>query len=491
MQRSEGSSQLRFFTLGRVKVRRLPTPKPIYAKRPRVGKWPPLLFLLLTLLIAYATLSHASPPRSRGARPIALGNGYSAVAGDAYGLFYNPGGLAELNQQEFVMDYGRSASANEGARTDFNGIYAMPYRWKDQYMPIAIGFYGEQAAPGAHIIDITAGAGSDAPVDRWTKGIIKFPVRVGGAVTIRHQNGDNRSPRVGKSAIGLGLTGGAFIPIDKKHQAGVVIRNLFLGDANPPGASISAGIQRHHRDFLDMFADLEYSKGGTWRFKPGLEWLFARGVLRPRLGWGFRDNGQVDSVATGIGFYVSPMQIDISYLIPTKTLTDDMNQFRASFTYRFGRPQFSEIYYDRALEAASALDQKVLGMTVKEAELKASLSELEQKRRMAREELDNMKGRIESLKEQDLLGQRDAKIRALNSRIGDLEGQLSGSRGQVRALTEKRDTIRTHLVKAGDTLQSLAREYYGDPNQWKKIYNANVDKIERGLPKPGSKLVIP
>jgi 5'-nucleotidase len=67
---------------------------------------------------------------------------------------------------------------------------------------------------------------------------------------------------------------------------------------------------------------------------------------------------------------------------------------------------------------------------------------------------------------------------------------LSSQRSAARAASQK-PAIRTHVVKAGDTLQSLAREFYGDPGQWKKIYNANADKIERGLPRIGEKLVIP
>jgi hypothetical protein len=245
---------------------------------------------------------------------------------------------------------------------------------------------------------LTAGAGGSAPVDQWTKGIIKFPVKLGAAVTIRSQKGDQVSPRVGKTSLGLGVTVGAYAPLNRRLQAGFALKNLFPGDANPYGPSAQVGIVRQHREYLNMHADLEYGSGGIWRFHPGLEWLLARGVVRPRLGWGFRDNGGIDSVATGIGFYASPFQIDIAYLVPVKTLNDNMQQFRASLSYRFGRPQFTEIYYDRALEEASQLDQKVLGLTVQEAELKESLSELEQKRRIAREELDNMKSRIESFK---------------------------------------------------------------------------------------------
>ena len=46
---------------------------------------------------------------------------------------------------------------------------------------------------------------------------------------------------------------------------------------------------------------------------------------------------------------------------------------------------------------------------------------------------------------------------------------------------------RTHVVKPGETLYAIARQYYGDGRQWRKIYQANQqsikdpDKIEVGL----------
>ncbi len=460
-------------------------------KKARFEKWIPWICLAVFLLVALASLSHATtPPRSRGARPIAMGNGYTANSGDSYSLYYNPAGLVDISQPEYVMDYGRFTLAEDPAGSDFNFIYATPYRYRDIYVPLAFGVYGEQSAPGAHIVDLSVGGGADAPVDRWTKGFFKWPTKLGGTINIRQQSGDERSDRVGKSSMSLGLTGGAMVPINKKNQVGFSLRNLYLGAGEPDGPSLNLGLIHQHLGYLNMMADLSYGSGGLWRFEPGLEWLLARGVVRPRVGWGYRDSG-LDMMATGIGFNVSPMTIDIAYMIPTKTLSDNSSQFRASLTYRFGRPQFSEIYYDRALEQAGQLDKQVLNLTVKEAELKSSLAELEQKKRMANGDLLEMKQRIQALKEQDLLGERDAKIRQLQYRLQATESELGGYKSRVRSAAEAASRIRRHKVVAGETLQGLAREYYGDPNLWKKIYDANADKIDRGLPRTGESLVIP
>ncbi len=51
---------------------------------------------------------------------------------------------------------------------------------------------------------------------------------------------------------------------------------------------------------------------------------------------------------------------------------------------------------------------------------------------------------------------------------------------------------RTHVVKKGDTLFSLAREYYNDQAQWRKILEANRASINnKDQIKVGQELTIP
>jgi hypothetical protein len=51
---------------------------------------------------------------------------------------------------------------------------------------------------------------------------------------------------------------------------------------------------------------------------------------------------------------------------------------------------------------------------------------------------------------------------------------------------------RTYTVAAGDSLSKIAKNFYGNPNQYMKIFEANKDKLsDPDKIKPGQVLVIP
>lgn len=53
-------------------------------------------------------------------------------------------------------------------------------------------------------------------------------------------------------------------------------------------------------------------------------------------------------------------------------------------------------------------------------------------------------------------------------------------------------SLRTHVIKAGDTLEKLATRYYGAPDRWLSIYEANSAVLGGGQPlRPGMELTIP
>jgi len=51
---------------------------------------------------------------------------------------------------------------------------------------------------------------------------------------------------------------------------------------------------------------------------------------------------------------------------------------------------------------------------------------------------------------------------------------------------------RRYTVKSGDTLSKISREFYGDPNQYSKIFNANRNILaDPNKISPGQDLLIP
>ena len=53
-------------------------------------------------------------------------------------------------------------------------------------------------------------------------------------------------------------------------------------------------------------------------------------------------------------------------------------------------------------------------------------------------------------------------------------------------------TSKTYTVVSGDSLSKIAKRFYGDAGQWKKIHAANIDKVPNpDLIHPGQVLTIP
>ena len=73
----------------------------------------------------------------------------------------------------------------------------------------------------------------------------------------------------------------------------------------------------------------------------------------------------------------------------------------------------------------------------------------------------------------------------------DFSNVQSGSSTQPDA--EAAATAATsYTVKAGDSLSASAKREYGDAGQWKRIFEANRDKIDNpDLIHPGQELTIP
>ncbi len=68
----------------------------------------------------------------------------------------------------------------------------------------------------------------------------------------------------------------------------------------------------------------------------------------------------------------------------------------------------------------------------------------------------------------------------------------TGATGAAPQAQPAQPQQQTYTVKSGDSLSKIAKQFYGDAQQWKRIHQANLDQIkDPNLIHPGQKLVIP
>lgn len=59
-----------------------------------------------------------------------------------------------------------------------------------------------------------------------------------------------------------------------------------------------------------------------------------------------------------------------------------------------------------------------------------------------------------------------------------IDSSLPAPQSQAQAAAAGASGTRTYTVKPGDTLSKISKEFYGDPNRYQKIFEANRDKLE-------------
>ena len=86
------------------------------------------------------------------------------------------------------------------------------------------------------------------------------------------------------------------------------------------------------------------------------------------------------------------------------------------------------------------------------------------------------------------------QIKLVDPTYSDLTADISVKEGQP-ARTQQAAVGghgRTYVVRPGDSLSKISREFYGDGNQYMKILEANRDKLSNpNQIQPGQELVIP
>jgi nucleoid-associated protein YgaU len=69
---------------------------------------------------------------------------------------------------------------------------------------------------------------------------------------------------------------------------------------------------------------------------------------------------------------------------------------------------------------------------------------------------------------------------------------FSDVKGGASSTAPAAQASETYVVKSGDSLSKIAKQYYGNGNEWKRIFEANTDILkDPNKIFPGQKLKIP
>ncbi|MBI4386107.1 MAG: hypothetical protein HY551_01870 [Elusimicrobia bacterium] len=407
-----------------------------------------------------------------GARPMGMGMAYTAISDEPFGLFYNPAGAAGGDFTQLGAALGRMFSP-VGPLSTFALAYTRPFTLRAN-SNVGAGFFN-QRQNNAGDRDVFLMHYSEA--FRLPELALVRPLKAGANLKILSVDAAKGVKQ------GLGLDVGALFDTNVGLKTGLSVTDLTT-DVGLPTPSFNLGSAYTWQNWLTLASDLRVRRGLT-QFFPGLEAGFYEGLLKFRMGKGLPLDG-ITQIAFGIGANFSPVFIDYAMTVPFNGMTRPGGAYQMTVTYKFGAPSF----YGR-----------FIGTAARQAEdLRSELSELESRRRTLRSQTEAAQANQEAAQER--LQATENRLKLTQERMRGLEKLAEEKRYEIAAPKPKREVKpppppkpppfpRRHKVAAGDTLRSIAAQHYGDPNLWELIYNANSDKIERGLPQEGSFLIIP
>jgi phage tail protein X len=418
-----------------------------------------------------------------GARAMGMGNAFGAIADDAFGVFYNPAGSANTPYVQAAGSLGRLQSP-VGTLTDASAAYLRPYETINT-ATIGAAYNLERQVNGGDMDTILFNYAQEYKVPDVIP--LSKPLKIG--ANFKFVNVDKGQGS--GSGFGMGFDVGALARTDMGLNVGAALTDLTSYTGVPRGGLLMA--TAYTWDKRITFAGDFRVKGGLAEYYPGIEASFLQGLLKVRAGRGLSLDG-VTTVAFGLGVNFSPVILDVAMSLPTAGINRPAGGYQASFHYRFGAPGFAGSFVGASAAEAERLRHEIDNLEDRKKTLEQETASAETNKNSAKDELRVLEKRAtEAQDEYRLLLKKNEE---LDYRSADKAAALQpASKPVVLPKIPWRPAPpswpKRHKVAAGDTLRSLAATYYGDPNLWEKIYDANPDAVDRGLPLEGAVLTIP
>jgi hypothetical protein len=416
---------------------------------------------LLTAPAAAADFTFMKPC----ARANALGSAFSTVSGDPCAVFYNPANLTSLDNLEWRLETGRrlfpGAPAGEAALT-----YIRPV--PDQEGKVAgLGYYSVRQQGGLAADSLVFSVGN-----RTTIKYLQKPLYYGGGFKLL-------SLRSEKSHLGLGVEGGVQLESNGGLRTALVFSDLLLGLGRSMMTVTLGNSYRVKNTALS--ADLRV-RGGYSEIFFGAEQSIFNGLLQARAGKGLALGGG-DFLALGLGVNTLPLTVDLGWSLPWGGYHENFGYYGVTLGYRFGSQTFSEKLVGDAAREADSLKTEISDLRAQRASLESAVSISRVNKSVAETDLTMMHGRMRELEDNI----KELQVQALEA-LYKKENPKPRKR-YVAPPPERWPKL--HKAAAGETLRSIASQYYGNPNLWERIYQANERYVSKGLPIEGAALTIP
>jgi len=340
---------------------------------------------LRAVLVAALAAAVVSPARAAyddlgtSARTSGMSNAFTAVADDAYAIYYNPAGLALIDQPQFVTTYSlivTGLSDGSNVQNSFFG-YAQPLGDGGRYGTAGVGWnyfsldslyresslflsYGNRLTPDDSDLPIYGGISgkylyrSINPGSLASNSISNTGQILAGVSDPLLQNG-------AKSNLDVDL--GLLWPVMPHWDLGVDVQHLFAPNiAFTPGTTDT--LQRnvkfggaYRTPFSTLAADFDIvaAPDGTMErdINIGIEkWLptllYGSFGMRAGAGYGTDDYRQL---TVGLSYKIHRLQVDYGFVMPLGSFSSTSGTQRIGLSWRFGpTPQAERILGDMLLE---------------------------------------------------------------------------------------------------------------------------------------------
>ncbi|HAH07724.1 MAG TPA: hypothetical protein DCM05_14585 [Elusimicrobia bacterium] len=303
-----------------------------------------------------------------GARVTGMGNAYTAVADDAYSVYYNPAGLGVLDRAQLATTYSKlftGLSDNSNLQNSYvafaqpidqgrQGGYGLSWNYftlDDLYREMSFsGSYGRQVFAE----QVPAGLYAGLTAKYLTRGLGKVAAadNAFNDTGVANQGPDPVLQKGSKSNFDFDL--GFLYRVRPRFTLGLDVQHLFEpniaiseSDSDPLGRNIKLGAA-YQTGWTTFSSDLQFLKapdGSTDKVLVAAaeKWLptLLHGTfgVRGSIGLGDRDYRQL---AFGLSYRIFRMQVDYGFSIPLGTVSGTMGHHRMGLSFRFGRPRGAE-----------------------------------------------------------------------------------------------------------------------------------------------------